>query len=395
MVLVETSDALPGLLPFQAWDVLGTAEVVLLRDAASHPAAQHLYFAGLDLATVEPAPLERGDLDLTRPGDPTDRRLAKALLQRAVRDGQAVYLLGPDDERLAPVLGGIAPDEGAEVELVFLAQEPEGASLLRLVQVMRALRDPESGCPWDLQQDHRSLAGHLIEEAYELIDAIDRDHDVDLQEELGDVLLQVVFHAQVARDRGAFAIDDVARGIADKLVRRHPHVFGDEDVADADEVKANWDRIKAAEKSRTGPFEGVPAAMPGLKLLETLQRKAAKRGVGWPLSTTPAEQARRALASVADGAEGGRAGGGPAADRGATATTAVGQVLAAVVALAQELDVDPEAAARAAGADFRERVEMMLQLADRRDLDLAELSDADRLGLWDEAGGPVAGGDEG
>jgi MazG family protein len=345
VVLVETSDALPGLLPFQAWDVLGTAPVVLLRDAEAHPAAQHLYFAGLDLETVEPAALERGDLDLTRPGDPTDRRLAKALLQRAVRDGVAVYLMGPDDERLAPVLGGIAPDEGAEVELVFLAQEPEGTALLRLVQVMRRLRDPESGCPWDLQQDHRSLVGHLVEEAYELIDAIEREHDVDIQEELGDVLLQVVFHAQVARDRRAFAIDDVARGIADKLVRRHPHVFGDEDVADADEVKANWDRIKAEEKERTGPFEGVPSAMPGLLLLETLQRKAAKAGVTFPESTAPADEARAALERVAE------------ADEDADVTHEVGALVAAVVALAREHDVDPEVAARVAATGFREQVE--------------------------------------
>ena len=345
VVLVETSDALPGLLPFQAWDVLGTAPVVLLRDAQAHPAAQHLYFAGVDLETVEPAALGRGDLDLTRPGDPTDRRLAKALLQRAVRDGEAVYLLGPDDERLAPVLGGIAPDEGAEVELVFLAQEPEGTALLRLVQVMRRLRDPESGCPWDLQQDHRSLVGHLVEEAYELIDAIEREHDVDIQEELGDVLLQVVFHAQVARDRRAFAIDDVARGIADKLVRRHPHVFGDDDVADADEVKANWDRIKAEEKERTGPFEGVPSAMPGLVLLETLQRKAAKVGVAFPESAAPADEARAALERVAD------------ADEDADVTHEVGALVAAVVALAREHDVDPEVAARVAATGFREQVE--------------------------------------
>ena len=345
VVLVETSDALPGLLPFQAWDILGTAPVVLLRDAEAHPAAQHLYFAGLDLETVEPAALERGDLDLTRPGDPTDRRLAKALLQRAVRDGEAVYLLGPEDERLAPVLGGIAPDEGAEVELVFLAQEPEGTALLRLVQVMRRLRDPESGCPWDLEQDHRSLVGHLVEEAYELIDAIEREHDVDIQEELGDVLLQVVFHAQVARDRRAFAIDDVARGIADKLVRRHPHVFGDVDVTDADEVKANWEAIKAEEKERTGPFEGVPSAMPGLLLLETLQRKAAKAGVRFPETNPAADEARATLERVA------------AADEDTDVTHDVGALVAAVVALAREHDVDPEVAARVAATGFREQVE--------------------------------------
>jgi MazG family protein len=366
VVLVETSDALPGLLPFQAWDALGTASVVLLRDANAHPAAQHLYFAGLDLETVAPAALGRGDLDLNRPGDPVDRRIARALLQRAVAEGVVVYLLGPDDGRLPPVLGGIAPDHDAEIELVFLAQEPEGTALLRLVQVMRRLRDPEHGCPWDLEQDHASLTSHLVEEAYELIDAIERDHDVDLQEELGDVLLQVVFHAQVARDRGAFAIDDVARGIADKLVRRHPHVFADDTVADADEVRANWERIKAEEKARTGPFEGVPVAMPGLLLLETLGRKAAKHGFEDGDVDDPAGRARRGLDQLATSAP--RAGG-----EVADPELAVGEVLRAVVALARRHGVDPEAAARRSGSRFREEVEAVLRLVDERGVDPDEL----------------------
>lgn len=348
VVLVETSDALPGLLPFQAWDALGTADVVLLRDAEGHPAAPHLYFAGLDLETLAPATLERGDLDLSLPGDPTDRRLAKALLERAATDGEATFLLGPEDRQLSVVLGSMAAPRDAEIELVFLAQEPAGTELLRLVQVMRRLRDPDDGCPWDLEQDHRSLTGYLVEEAYELIDAIEREHDVDLQEELGDVLLQVVFHAQVARDRGAFAIDDVARGIAEKLLRRHPHVFADTEVADAGEVQANWDEIKAAEKARDGVFEGVPAAMPGLLLLETLQRKAAKRGLPGADGDAPADEvaAKAAEARAADDAD--------ARER------AIGELLTAAVALARDLDVDPEAAARRAGAGFRDRVERMV-----------------------------------
>ncbi len=367
VVLVETSDALPGLLPFQAWDALGTAPVVLLRDAEGHPAAPHLYFAGLDLETVEPASLGRGDLDLMRPGDPVDRRIARALLERAVADGTVVYLLGPDDERLPPVLGGIAPEHDAEIELVFLAQEPEGTALLRLVQVMRRLRDPEHGCPWDLEQDHASLTNHLVEEAYELIDAIERDHDVDLQEELGDVLLQVVFHAQVARDRGAFAIDDVARGIADKLVRRHPHVFADHTVDDADDVAVNWDRIKAEEKARSGPFEGVPMAMPGLLLLETLARKAAKLvpdGANDVADTV--ERARRGVERLArtDAAADG------SSDE---LELAVGEALRAVVSLARHHGVDPEAAARRSAAGFRGDVEEALRLAAARDLEPAEL----------------------
>ena len=237
VALVETSEALPGLLPFQAWDVLGTADVVLLRDRDAHPSAAQLHFAGLDLETLPPATLERSDLDLSRPGGPDDRRMAKALVARALASGQAVYLLGPDDQGLAPALAGMAAEHDLEIELVFLAQQPEGTELLRLVEVMRQLRAPD-GCPWDLEQDHASLARYLVEETYELVDAIEREHDVDIEEELGDVLLQVVFHARIGADRRAFGIDDVARGIADKLVRRHPHVFADGDASTPAEVQA-------------------------------------------------------------------------------------------------------------------------------------------------------------
>lgn len=374
VALVETAEALPGLLPFQAWDVLGTAEVVLLRDPDTHPSAPHLYGAGLDLERLEPAALERSDLDLARPGLPDDRRIAKALAQRAERDGSAVYLLGPGDERVAQALAGIAVDRDLEIELVFLAQQPPGTELLPLVEVMRRLRDPQHGCPWDLQQDHASLTRYLVEEAYELIDAIERGDDDDLQEELGDVLLQVVFHAQVAHDRRAFGIDDVARALVDKLVRRHPHVFADGDADTAEEVQANWDRLKAAEKAREGPFEGVPELAPGLHLLETLQRKASKLGFDWPDAAGPAAQVHRELAELA------------AADDHEARAAELGDVLGAVVALARHLGVDPEAAARDAGRRFRRRFEAVLALAAERRLEPGELPARTWLELWAEVG---------
>jgi XTP/dITP diphosphohydrolase len=374
VALVETSEALPGLLPFQAWDVLGTADVVLLRDPDTHPSAPHLYAAGLELERLEPAALERSDLDLTRPGLPDDRRIAKALGQRAARDGQAVYLLGPDDERLAPAVAGIAVDQDLEIELVFLAQQPAGTELLQLVDVMRRLRDPDQGCPWDLQQDHASLTRYLVEETYELIDAIESGQDVDLQEELGDVLLQVVFHAQVAQDRRAFGIDDVARGIVAKLVRRHPHVFADGDAATADEVQANWDRLKTAEKAREGPFEGVPALLPGLHLLETLQRKVSKRGFDAADAAEASEQVHARLAGLA------------AAGTAEHREAAYGDVLAAVVALGRQLGIDPEAAARGAGRRFRTRFEAALRLAGERDLDPTALDRDQWSRLWTEVG---------
>ncbi len=377
VVLVETEAGLPGLLPFQAWDALGTADEVLLRDPDGHPSAPHLHYAGLDLVRLEPATLERSDLDLTRPGDPTDRKLAKALIERAARTGRVVYLLGPGDEQFPVAVGSAAQPAGTEVELVFLAQQPAGVEVLRLVEVMRRLRDPEDGCPWDLEQDHTTLLRYLVEETYELVDAIESGHDVDIVEELGDVLLQVVFHAQVGSDRRAFTIDDVARGIADKLERRHPHVFGDGEAASPEEVQANWDRLKQDEKGREGPFDGVPEALPGLVLLETLQRKAAKLGFRWDDLEGPAAKVREELTEVEQAVATG--------DGDATAAE-VGDLLGAVVALARQLGVDPDAAARGAARRFRTRFELVLREAAAREMVVAEL-DADTWStLWREAG---------
>jgi XTP/dITP diphosphohydrolase len=380
VVLVETSDALPGLLPFQAWDVLGTADEILARDPQRHPSQPHLYMAGLDLETIAPASLERHDLDLTRPGDPADRRIAKALLARAVERGRVVYLLGPDDTGLSPALAGMAPEHDAEIELVFLAQQPPGTEVLTLVQLMRRLRDPDHGCPWDLEQDHASLIGYLLEEAYELVEAIEHGEDADLQEELGDVLLQVVFHAQVASDRGSFGIDDVARGIAEKLIRRHPHVFADGDASTPEEVQANWDELKADEKGRGSPFEGIPTALPGLLLLETLQRRSAKLGLDEPSAASAGQRLARVLERLDPGAD---------AD---TREDAVGEALGLLVAAARALGVEPEAAARRAGRRFRERAEAALALARERGLDPSDLDEDRWAQLLQEVrpGGPSA-----
>lgn len=379
VVLVETEPALPGLLPFQAWDALGTADRVLVRDPETHPSAPHLHFAGLDLVALEPVSLERADLDLTRPGDPTDRKLAKALIAAAERDGRVVYLLGPGDEQLPVAVGSAAQPSGVEVELVFLAQQPAGVEVLHLVDVMRQLRHPETGCPWDLEQDHASLVRYLIEETYELVDAIESGHTVDIVEELGDVLLQVIFHAQIGADERTFTIDEVARGIAAKLERRHPHVFGDGDADTAEEVQANWDRLKQDEKRREGPFEGVPDALPGLVLLETLQRKAAKLGFRWSDLSGPAAKVREELAEV-EAAVAEAAGDDQVAAE-------VGDLLGAVVALARQVGVDADAAAREAGRSFRTRFELALREAKAQGLEPTAI-DRDRwIALWDEAAG--------
>lgn len=374
VLLVETSDALPGLLPFQAWDALATAEEVYVRDPQAHPSAPYLYQAGLDLTPLQPARLEMAEMNLAVPGDPEDRRYAKALLTRAAETGRVVYLLGPDDERLATAMAASAPDYDAELEMVFFAPQPPGTEVLRLVEVERRLRDPEGGCPWDLEQDHASLRPYLLEEAHELLEAIDRGVDAEIVEELGDLLLQVVFHAQVGTDRRAFTVDEVARGIADKLVRRHPHVFGDVEVEDAGEVMRNWDELKQAEKARAGPFDGIPGALPALMLATKYQRRAARRGFDWRDAGEPAARVREELAEL-----------DAAADE--RTEEEVGDLLGAVVGLARHLDVDPEQALLRAVAKFRDRFERVLGRVEAAGEDPATLNRDAWLAHWEAVKG--------
>jgi len=186
----------------------------------------------------------------------------------------------------------VSGDRGVEVEVVHGSYDLPGARLLDLVEVMDRLR---RSCPWDREQTHESLARYLLEEAYETLEAIDggdRDH---LREELGDLLLQVMFHARIAAEDAdaPWDVDDVAAGIVEKLIRRHPHVFASVEVADADEVNANWESIKAAEKGRESALEGIPIALPALaradKLLSRVER-AGLDGVSVPQDANPADR---------------------------------------------------------------------------------------------------------
>lgn len=164
-----------------------------------------------------------------------------------------------------------------------MKRKPRKPAINELLEVMAKLRSPE-GCPWDREQDHRSLRFHAVEEVYELIDAIEAGDDHELLEELGDLLLQVVFHCQLARERGVFNFEQVARNITEKLLRRHPHVFGDVKVKDVDEVWANWEQIKRAEKAgthreRVSALDGIPKHLPALLRSEKLVKKARKQGL--------------------------------------------------------------------------------------------------------------------
>jgi XTP/dITP diphosphohydrolase len=236
------------------------------------------------------------------------------------------------------------------------AQDRLGAKLLELIDVMARLRRE---CPWDARQTHESLAPHLLEESYEALEALESGVPEALCEELGDVLLQVYFHAEIASGRTdgtGYNIDDVAGGIAAKLIRRHPHVFGDVRVSGADEVKQNWDAIKAAEREAKGggpvsALDGVPFGQPALALAAQLQRRAERAGVPAALAPAPDPAAPDTAAA---GAPGGTAPSGTA-PRGIGAE-GIGAELFALVARARAAGLDPEAELRAAARAYRERV---------------------------------------
>ena len=218
-----------------------------------------------------------------------------------------------------------------------------------LLDIMARLRDREHGCPWDVEQTFRTIAPYTIEEAYEVADAIERGDLAGLEEELGDLLLQVVFHSQIAREQGAFDFERVARGIADKLVRRHPHVFGAERLADAAEQSVRWDQIKSAEKAalgRTGLLDDVPLGLPALTRAAKLGRRAARIDFDWKDAAGAREKVGEELgeldAAIADGASG-------------RVTHELGDLLLAVTNLARHLGVDAEGALRAANRRFETR----------------------------------------
>jgi tetrapyrrole methylase family protein/MazG family protein len=247
-----------------------------------------------------------------------------------------------------------------------------GERLLDLVRVMARLRGP-GGCPWDREQDHRSLARHLLEETHEALEAIDADDRDLLREELGDVLLQVVFHAQMAADDGAWDVDDVAEGIVRKLIRRHPHVFGEVEVSGADEVLVNWERIKAEEKGRTGLEDDIPEALPALARAAKVQRRAGGWGFEWRSVGSALESLREEVAEL-------EAHAGPD-----EAEQEIGDVLFATVSVARKLGVDPEGALRRTTRGFAARYERFTELVRERGLDLEEMSEPEIRELFRRA----------
>ncbi|MCC5979688.1 MAG: nucleoside triphosphate pyrophosphohydrolase [Salinarimonas sp.] len=264
--------------------------------------------------------------------------------------------------------------------------------ILRLIEIMAALRDPETGCAWDIRQDFASIAPYTIEEAHEVADAIARGDLEDLRDELGDLLLQVVFHARMAEEQEIFDFGGVVEAITEKLIRRHPHVFGDTGSRDPEAIKRIWETIKQGEKaarrarrgeSVPGLLEDVPASLPALMQADKLTRRAAKVGFDWPDPAQVMAKVEEERTEVAQAmAEG---------DKAAIAEE-IGDLLFAVANLARHHDIDPESALRAANAKFIRRfaaIEATLAQAGRslQDADLDEMEAAWRAAKQAEKSG--------
>ena len=244
-----------------------------------------------------------------------------------------------------------------------------------LLATMRRLRHPQGGCPWDLQQTHASLRPTLLEETYEALDALDSGDPSAMAEELGDLLLQVVFHAQIGTDEGTFTIRDVVRRVNEKLRRRHPHVFGEALAATAEEVKAQWEEIKAEERRADGQGErsalsGVPKAMPALAYAHAVQSRAARVGLEGDDLDGMLARAGRALRSLQES---------PSQER---RERELGELLFAVVDAARGMGLEAEDALRGVSSQFSERFARMEELSRERGVSLAALPAPDRAALW-------------
>lgn len=269
----------------------------------------------------------------------------------------------------------IAPSQDSSTPL----QRRDGPALERLVDIMATLRGP-SGCPWDLEQDLMSLRPYLIEEAYEVLEALE-DGDVDEhRQELGDLLLQIVFQARLREEEGAFAFADVANAISEKLIRRHPHVFSDGEAKDSGEVVNNWAKIKAEERKAAGvehpsALAGIPRALPGLVRAERLGDKASAVGFDWPSAADVRQKVREELQELDDAL---------ASENSAEVQEELGDLLFSLAQLARKHSIHPEDALRSASNKFERRFKAVETLARKKGFVLDDLDAAALDALWEE-----------
>lgn len=261
----------------------------------------------------------------------------------------------------------------------------------RLLEIMAALRNPETGCPWDVEQDFRSIAPYTLEEVYEVLDAIDRNDMDDLKEELGDLLLQVVFHARMAEENGDFDFGDVVQTVTDKMIRRHPHVFGDAEQRKAGMAKDSWSRIKAEEKAqrarrrdqnglaadeKDGYLDDIPHAFPALLRALKLQQKAAKVGFDWseaaPILDKIEEEILELKSAISEG-------------KHSSIQEEYGDLLFAVVNLGRHLDIDAETALMATNAKFTRRFHFIEKRLKQASRSLEDASLEEMEAIWQES----------
>jgi len=261
-----------------------------------------------------------------------------------------------------------------------MSQTPNSAPITRLLEIMASLRDPKTGCPWDIEQTFKTIAPYTIEEAYEVSDAIERENYDELKDELGDLLLQVVFHSRMAEEAGLFAFDDVVEAINDKMTRRHPHVFGDEVQRDSEKQTAEWETLKAKERASNNKghsaLDDVPLALPALKRAQKLQKRAAHVGFDWPDAARVLDKVHEELGEVIEAIE--------EKDQDHIAEE-IGDLIFVCTNLGRKLKVNVEAATRSANAKFERRyrhVETRLMDQGKR----PETSSLDEMeALWVEA----------
>lgn len=247
-----------------------------------------------------------------------------------------------------------------------------------LLETMRRLRDPDTGCPWDLEQTHASLRGSLLEETYEALDAMDSGERTALVEELGDILLHVIFHAQIGTDEGTFTMDDVAAQLNEKLVRRHPHVFENASASTPTEVTGQWERLKAEERSKKGEADrsmlsGVSRAMPALAYALSVLSRARRAGFDWDDPDAVFDKVAEETAELR------------ATETPMRREEEFGDLLLALVGAAHRMDIDPEQALRGANDRFTSRFQRVEEAARRDGHTLAEMPTDDKLALWEQA----------
>ena len=359
-------------LSLGAWDALRGVSGPRFSRADSHPAALWLQAEGG--VTLDASLGALPDAEAT------------ALVLEAARSGEAACVL-PGHPLLGDPLGLLLAEaarrEGLALRVFAPAPPPtpSPADFDALVAVMARLRDPSGGCPWDLAQTPQTLRKYVIEEAYEVVEAIDDGVPAKLAEELGDLLLQVVFHAQLAREASEFAVEDVTRAIVEKLIRRHPHVFGSVSVSGEDEVLKNWEQIKRGEpgyEDRVGILDGIPPALPALMRALEVSKRVVKVGFEWPTVGEVLDKVEEEIRELRVEIAGGET---------ARAADELGDLLFTLVNVARHLKIDPEDALRRMTQRFAARFRHIERRAAETGRAVSDLSLPEMEAVWQAAKG--------